>query len=328
MGESMKWVVAGMRAILLLVTVGTCVGIYKLTEGRDLARKSILEVYEKISRGNQVQLEEYEQNQMLYGKDDETHLLWGITERLVYSGIRGEVPWMNASVYICLVFVLCLLLFAAGLAVGGHVVIGLAFAALFWGLQFGGISILIELNFRKTEKYLIPFMNMVENYAASSDDLLVILENAGAMVGEPVNREVLDAVSRARRSGDAYKAVRLLQENIEHPHFKRLMGNLEKCSRGTADYRSVIGSSRGAAERYLTTGKEIREVYKNGRGEILIMAGGGLFLLSIMQTLTGSGENVIVTLGKSFLGKGILWMLVAVFASAFWFCLFGGKRHT
>lgn len=318
---------AAFKALLFGIIVTLLLLLYQIIIEEQRPRKSLEKAYGRINRQNEERTRQSDVKKILYGETDKEDLFSSLSALLAYSGLRGRLPWMNPFLYCIGVSCLVLAAFAAAWTLTGQVVYGLAAMAAGALLPYGILTLLQDGNYRKTEKCIIPFMNLVENFSFSSDDLLEILERAGQMVEDPIRREVAGAVLQARRSGDTLLAIRLLRENMEYPHFKRLIGNLERCSRGTADYKGIIAGSRGTVERNLAHGKEIKELHKNGRGEILLMIGMGAVLVPFMGSVNGTEENVFRMMWQALAGRCILVALAAIVAAALWFCAFGIKRR-
>ena len=159
----------------------------------------------------------------------------------------------------------------------------------------------------KTEGELLTLINAVDGYAGTSDDIISILENAARM---------LDADSPLRM-------------NIEHPFFKTFVRNLEISSRNNANYKAIVAESRGLLKSYIDNSAKLKNIYSNGRMNIMILLAAcvmSVFIVSDMLIGT-SIKDLIVLISSNVIGQILIGAIIAVFAASLYFVFVSGERR-
>lgn len=316
-----------LEAACFLAFAGMALTAY-LILGREKLMKDCLEtVYKRISEGDRIKLDEIKRFQRFHGETDKKTLFVSLNRRLGYSGILTRLPWLNTSMAAAAALAGIPLLFLIGTIGTGKWQMAAGITICVPAALHGILIFVMDANYRNTEKDLIPFMNLVENFSITEDDLISILEAAGGYVGDPIRSHVKNAVYMARREGDAVLALRNLREGMEHKYFKKLIRNLEICSRHTANYKEIVNDCRGATERQLDMEQEKKAIFQNARFELCAIVAVGVGLIFMMSSFLESEKNIFILMAQQLPGQILIGYLGFMTAVAAWFCVFRLKQH-
>ena len=204
---------------------------------------------------------------------------------------------------------------------------GLVFAFLvFIGFKLV-ISLLANHRDKKTESTMLQFMNIVDNFSKTSDDLISILEKASKYIDEPLSTQISNAVSEAKHTGDTLAALQELQDKVKNKHFKVLVRNLEISSRFETNYSDIVEDCRELFHEYLKSEKEKRSLRWNGLLEIGAMLLCGFFCLFIIGKITEQGNIIAALLQGGLVGLVILAMATTALVLSCYIAIFKILRN-
>lgn len=271
-------------------------------------QKTIQSMYNRMNEQEKARAEVERQQRDIHGAGGKHDLLASIDEELAYSGIKEKLRWMTTEIFIIIV------LLATAIITTVFAVSKGIFAALLAGtltvIAFKlVISLMANSRDKKTEAIMIQFMNIVDNFSKSSDDLISILEKSSRYIEEPLSSQIYDAVTEARNTGDSLAALQELQDKVKNKHFKVLVRNLEISSRLETNYSDIIEDCRQIFHDYLKHEKEKRSIRVNGLLEIATMLLCGFFCIYIIGDITEQGNIIAALLAGGLIGKGILIFL-------------------
>ncbi|MCU6763049.1 Flp pilus assembly protein TadB [uncultured Roseburia sp.] len=235
-------------------------------------------------------MNQYVEVMMEYGEQEKIPWIQKWDQYFVQSQIKKKLPFLNSQLY-------GLLLISA--AAGGFLILimiiqksgGKAAWTLLWpgAVLFAGSYGLKVLRLRKlnqTERELLPFLNLVDNFSRSEQDLFRILERTGRYLKEPLRSAVIACSRQAVMTGNRYDAVWELIYQIQHPKFQEIIRNLEICSRNEANYSEVLRDMRQSLQHYIAARREEKEISKEGRIQTAFILLMGVVMMGMLTAMT------------------------------------------
>ena len=190
------------------------------------------------------------------------------------------------------------------------------------GVGITGLSLYLLLyflagkNYQRTEKSLTTFLNLLENYSITSDDLINIFYKVAINMEEPVQSALYECYAEATSTGDIQTAMQNLEKKVEHEKFREIIRNLEICSRYEANYAEIIKDSRGLIQEYTAYSQERKSIINNARVEIvMIVACCGLVFWMVDDFST---KGILAVLLGTTVGNVLLLYCAAMVLFAFW----------
>lgn len=285
-------------------------------------KKTLASIYSRLSEQEKNRAEADRKERDLHGINTKRDMLDKLDEELAYSGLKEKFNWLTTEIFI-LIEVIAVGLIAAITALAVNPFVGLIAGALVVILFKAVVLILISSREKKTERIMLQFMNIVDNFAKTSDDLMSIFERASRYIDEPLSSQIYDAVIQAKNTGDSLVALQDLQDKVKNKHFKVLVRNLEISSRYETNYSEIIEDCREVFHTYIQSEKEKRNMRVNGAMQIFTMIAVGVLCCSMIGDISGSGGNVITVLigygipGMVLLVAGALILVAALYIAVF-----------
>lgn len=270
-------------------------------------QKTIQTLYSRMSEQEKARAQAERQERDIHGAGGKHDILARIDTELAYSGIKEKFRWMTTEIYLMIVAIAVAIVTTAVVVTSG----------LWWGLFAGlltylslrlTVSLMVASRNKKTESIMLQFMNIVDNFSKTSDDLISILEKSSRYIDEPLSSQIYDAVIEARNTGDTLTALQELQDKVKNKHFKVLIRNLEISSRFETNYSDIVEDCRDIFHNYLKSEKEKRSLRVSGLIEILTMGLCGVFCVFTLGDMTESGNLI-----TSLLNGGILGIVILVY---------------
>lgn len=231
-----------------------------------------------------------------YGAVNEKGLLTKIDKKISASGLRDKYSYLSAELYIAISLL-------SSMAAGG--VYFLIFHNFLWSILFSVIVFLTPwfilyfaegIRYKKTERQLLVFINLLENYSRTSDDLVDIILKTEMYLEEPLKSSIRKFAWEAKNTGEIDIAIKHLVEKNSDRKFKEIIQNLEICRKHDTNYEDVLEDIRVSTQEYLRSKEEKMSLRQNTRANIIIMM------------LVG---GVIVRLVNGFVEGGLLRLLMS-----------------
>lgn len=308
-------------AIIFLLLVYAIYNIIDYFRKYSDMQKKLQSIYLQMNETEKLRADEERQQMDIHGMGTKKDWLSKLDESLGYSGIKEKFRWLTTEMYLIIVIVI----------IAAVVTITTIFFGIVQGIIAGiivefGIRLVIILlsnaRAKRTESQMLQFMNIIDNFSKTSNDLIDILEKTSRYIDEPLSGQIYDAVQEARNSGDSITALRSLQSSVKNRHFKILIQNLETSSRLENNYSDIIEDCRDIFHTYIKAQKEKRAIRMNGMFEILLMTGAGMMSLYLIGGVTEDGNIVSVLLNNGTVGQIILVATVAALLLAIYIAIF------
>ena len=284
-------------------------------------QKTLMSLYSRMSEQEKLRAQLERQERDIHGAGKKADFLSRLDEELAYSGIRDKIKWMTTELYIIILVTVTALAVMIATVIKGALV-GILVGSI-TVILFKLVLVLLSNNRnRTTESIMMQFMNIVDNFSKTSDDLISILERSSRYIDEPLSSQIYNAVLEARNSGDSFAALQDLQDKVKNKHFKVLIKNLEITSRLETNYSDIIADIREIFHAYIKSEKEKRTIRINGIIEIGLMLACGLLCFVILSDITEQGNIVTLlllggTLGHILLGYLIFTVIISLYIAVF-----------
>lgn len=255
----------------------------------------------KTSENNRTTAEEQLRN--IEGNQEKNSIFYTLDLTLNQSGIKKFIPFLSTEY---------LVLFSSVSAIAAFFITGTitewsygilaAFTVFF--IPYLLVRILAEINHKRIEEQIIHFLNMVDNYNQSEDNLITIFGKVYKYLDEPLCSAIEDCYREASNTGDMGTAFRRLETRIVHERFSEILQNLELCSLHEANYHVIITESREIMIKH----KKSRDAIKNivGRAKTGMLAMVGMLILLIFMVSNIIEVNLITAMTGSVVGMAIL----------------------
>lgn len=295
--------------ILLIFSVNTFTFSY-LKEKR--IEKKVLEITEKRYTNRREKSEKIYLEEGYVAKIGFLDKLDILIER---SGLRKVIPFATSEIFIFFMLLVSIL---------GYFV-SKAFIYDFWIINLG-ISILILIGFylflyitsgktyEKIDNILLLYINNLENFSGSINDIITLFERVIPYTKEPLKQYTEDFVNEAK-SGNIKLAFRNFEKKIENRRFKNIIKNLEISSRHEANYEEVLKEARKTLKGYFGAKEDNKSTAKNGRVEIIMILFMGFIVMFIMK---GFAPNLLFDLKSTPTGNYLIGFTMFLFLLIIW----------
>lgn len=245
------------------------------------------------------------------GNHSKKSFLYRIDRMLDYSGIRNMAGSINAEMYIVLVGTLAV--FAGIIGMITFHSIFFAFSAAIIIILLSGIIlyILSGIYYNRLENEIMTFLNLVENFSKTDNDIVQIFKKALFYLDEPLKGLLLEFCNEAESIGDTAAAFNNLSARIEHAKCRELFRNLQVCSKYEANYDEVIKDCRMSMIDYLAVKADRKAIINNGRAEIVILIISAVGIIFLFSGITSDLWNVLI---NTFIGNIILFYCFVILA--------------
>ncbi len=240
--------------------------------------------------------------QIAVGNRERKSLLYKLDRMLDYSGLRNKMN-IGAEAYIAFIAALM-----AACAVITHIFTGNIFLAI--SVTFIVISIssvvlyiLSGIYYSRLEKEIMTFLNLVENFSKTENDIVQIFKKTIHYINEPLRSIMEEFCSEAESMGDTEPAFENMIVRVEHAKCRELFRNLNVCSKYEANYDEVACDCRTSMLDYLSVKSERAAIIANGRAEIIILLIGAMCTVFLFSGIT---ENIFGVLTGTLAGNIIL----------------------
>lgn len=245
-----------------------------------------------------------------------------VDDMLVYSGLQLKFPFLNVKTAYFILGFSAFLVFGITDIFTGQIMWGGSAAAALILIVYLVLYMMRTRNYSNTEKDITLFMNMVTNFSSTSDDIIFILERTSSYLNNPLKNAIQIICTSAKSDGNITLALQDLRRKIEHPLFKRIVSNLELCSRNSCDYRNIIEDSRERVEASLSSATKRRAIYSAGRINIFMLIGVGIFLIWESMSFVGDDKTFLEVMTQNIIGKIILVFVVLSFGFSLYYAIF------
>lgn len=266
--------------------------------------KNALEgVREWLDKRYRVRMQKEAELQILVGNRNRKQGLYRLDKMIEYSGIKRYMSYMTAEVFLYFVVLIGLAAGLTGYFISGKIIIAAFATGLTMIIFFLAIYIMSGVYYLSLEKNIMTFLNLIDNFNKSEDDIVEIIRRSVAYVDNPLKELLRDFCNDAELLGDTRVAFENLEGKIEHDKCRELIRNIEVCSRYDSDYAEVIHDCRISMTDYLSIKAERKAIISNGRIEVAILLVSAVVIVMLYAGIT---EGMWELLLNTFIGNAIM----------------------
>ena len=164
--------------VLMLLFLGVY-GVMEKIHKKDMLRRGVESFYGRICMLSGSREEVKRQLEALYGSTDSRGWIAHITECLEYSGLAARFKWLTPELYLVILTPVLAAAFIGGWLIASKWYAGLGAAVVVYLLIEYVFGKMRNYRYHMEEEQLAALINLVESYAAESDDIIYILHRAG-----------------------------------------------------------------------------------------------------------------------------------------------------
>ncbi len=279
-----------------------------------------LEIFRQLLKQTKDTMDEAARQRMLQSRKilsalQKQQSLWTSAEReLQYSGLNRHFPFLTAERWIAANLLVLSLLFSVlqfflpkwWMALGGVV------AALV--AELIGIAVLKAKAMQSVERNLLKFLDFLGNYSITAGEVTGIFNQVSRYMEEPLKNVLDECYYEAQTTGDVSLALLSMAEKIEHPQFKELVRNIEISIRYSADFSSLVHSSRRSVREYLRASGERKNMLREALVNMTLLLALSIFiLLTVDGLIERSIWHILLFTIPGRIGLGIITLIFLLF---------------
>lgn len=250
------------------------------------------------------------------GTVDNNGILEKIDVALNSAGWKEYYSYLSAEIFIAFIILITVVFSMIIYAFTKNRSVAFLFAVALLFIPWIILYFAVGIRYKKTERQLMVFINLLENYSRTSDDLVDIIAKTEKYLGEPLNSAIRKFSWEAQHVGETEIAILHLKEKIPHRKFQGIIQNLNICRSHDTNYEEVIGDIRISMQQYLKAKEEKNSIRQGTRGSILIMMFVGCFIIRLVNGFVQGGLYRL--LRGNFIGLMILFYILAVAIVGLW----------
>ena len=253
----------------------------------------------------------HENRKLLAVLQERRGFLHRVEQRLVYSGLTSKYHFLTPELWILGNLVLCAAGYFIVLILSRSFLAALAVLVGIQVLRSALESVLMARNYRAVNDNLMKFLDFLGNYSITAGEVTGILNQISKYLDEPLH-SVLDACYyEAQTSGDVSLALLSMAEKIEHPRVKELVRNMEIGLRYSADFTTLVSSSRRAVQEHMRTRQERKSLVNEALVNMMILLGMSVvILLTVGQLIETSMQQILF---ETLPGRICLTVIIVIF---------------
>lgn len=298
----MIFIIKGILFLLIFVTIFLFINYVKEYYTNN-------DIYELVERKYLKRKSEKEQIRIEMGNVKEKTFLGKMDLLIERSGIRKKIHFFNTESYMIINIILIFASMIFGIIKYKFWIVGIVFSVIAVLILYLILTIMANVNYERIDKEVMTFINILENYSGTNDDITLIMEKTYPFIKEPLSSYIQEFCNDVYTRGDLQEAFRRFEARIENERIKDILRNLEICSRHEANYKEIIKDSRETLKDYLTAKEERKSIIKNKRIEITMCIVVSGVILYICKSFV---PNIWQLLKTTFTGNVILLYCITV----------------
>ena len=274
-------------------------------------RNSAIKILKKSEINSNNRKQKYEILVEESGALEKLELKHRIDIYLIRSGLKEKFTFLNAEIYFLLTFIVQAIGFVVSQIFIRKIAISICIS-IFMGLfPFLVLYILTSITYEKIDNQIMVFLNILDNFATSTDDIVSIFQQTSEYVRYPLDRYCDEFVAESKTTGDTKTAFNNLENKIENTKLKDIIKNLEISSENDANYKQILEKSKEIMKGYFENKEKVKSTKKTGQLEIIICLAMGLIIVFMMKSMIPS---LLTNLFTTQVGNMILtyWLIVII----------------
>ena len=274
----------------------------------------IINRFNKMIKKTQVESEkrklERQKEIEIQGTANDDTMLAKLDAIIEHSGIKKYIHIMNANLLIIFAITLFCVVFLITSYIASSVARGLIAGVVSIAILCLVILLLCLINYVKTEKEIITFINLLQNYSRTNADISNILGQMSPYLNEPLRTITEDCYLECISTGNIDLALEKLANKVNHKKLQIIIQNIALCAKYEANYESVINDSRTIIQEYLSGMQQRKAMLRNAMIEIGLIIGIGLYLLISLNSLVE--DNIFTILMSTTIGNALVAYFIII----------------
>lgn len=304
-----------LKIILLLSITLLTYEIMKYTNDKKLIGNAAIKIFNISEESYTKRKNKREQLQLEEGNTKDNSIIHSIDLLIERSHIKEKIPIINTELYIATNIILSVSAFIIGDMIFKNIILALISGMITLLTIYSIFYIMSGINYNKIDSDVLTFINIMENYSGSNDDIETIIEKTYPYLNYPLKQYLEEFCNEVKRTGDLTVSFRNLEYKIENKKVRDIISNIEICSRHEANYQEIIRDSRENIVDYLKSKQQRKALINNGRMEILISLGMCIVMVVSFNSIV---PHLLQTLQTSFIGNLILIYSVIIIGICLW----------
>lgn len=307
----MIFLIITLKVILIILLTYAIYNCIKYIQENRAFEKSARKMFIKAEGKYRNRQEEELRKRFEEGNQEKISFFYKIDLMLERSGLRKKIKFLNTEIYLGIALVASSVAFISATIVTGAWIIGIIVFSIIVLMFYLIIYIMSGLNYEKVEGNILTFVNLLENYSQTNDDIVTIFGKIYEYLEEPLRGYIELFYEESISTGDVTKAFRNLENRIENTRFKEIIRNLEICSRHEANYQEIIKDCRYNLKEYLKNLQKKKAIIQNGRASLSMALGTSGFLVYMFSGFVPNLSEILIT---SPIGNAIILYCIVIVA--------------
>ena len=178
-----------------------------------------------------------------------------MNNKFIYSRIDKYITFMTPALWFAFEIILFIATLILLLAFKVDLLLSFIFAFIAGFVPFFVELLMAHQNYKKEDKQLVEFLNMIGNYSLSSGEITDVFAHVYPMVDNPIRDSLEECIYEAENLGSEQALINLANK-IEHPKFKEIIQNLRVAQKYSGNFRSVVENNNAALVDYIKQKRE------------------------------------------------------------------------
>lgn len=201
-----------------------------------------------------------------------------LREKLIYSGLSRKLPFITPENWVALLMILFFAVFVITLSISKHLITSMLIGVIAVTIALFAESLMAFSNYRKTDKCMVEFLNLLGNYSSQNTEITSVLEKIYKRVDDPLQTALKECIYESESLG-VDKALVNLASKIEHPKFKEIVQNIRISIKHSSTFRGVVENNNQNLADYIKLKKETEQLAVGNFIQLVICAIIGVFIV-------------------------------------------------
>ena len=221
MGKTMS-VVSLFKFILFFALVKMFYSLLDYIKKNRAIEKSVYRIYSTADERYEKRKEQKEKIYFEEGNVENTSFFYRLDLLIERSEIRKKIPFLSTEIYLLFLGIISVIAFVIGNLIFGLIgaVLGITLSIL---IIHSSLYILARLNYERVDNEITKFVNLVESYSVSSNDILSVMGNVYPYLNDPLRTYIETFYNEVSTTGDYDRAFMNLKNKAESERLKEAL---------------------------------------------------------------------------------------------------------
>lgn len=290
--------------LLLLIFLFSYLGVHCMVNYNTISL-----INNKLKESEKNRLKREEELRKMEGVQERDKLFFKIDMLINQSGIRRKIPFLGTEHQVVISAIAGTVFMVIMTKLWG-LLTGLVCGIAVFFLPFIILGIMAGKNKKNLEAQIVHFLNLIENYTKTEDNIITIFGKVYPYVSEPLSSALKDCYANANSTGDISMAFRALDARLGYEKFGSILRNLELCSKYEANYQVVVATSRDIMINHIKSEKKVKGIIEDAVIDLGVMLAAMFVLYNVIDSFVPGSLTELLLSGN--MGIVILLYLAAV----------------